>query len=128
MKMVIEKNKAIRAIETEPILANGRWFSGSNVKTCKVCAVGSVLRSHCFTTKVCDPDFSIETMGEMQRNDYSSCGDLETNDEHAHLANLSCVFESHADEIGANTEEMRALLVSEICATWPESFEIEFHN
>lgn len=128
MKMTITKAKAIEAIETEPVLRAGSWFrrNGSNIKTCEVCAVGSVLRKHCFTTKTKDPGGAIGNMDEMIENNYIQKSGLENNASNAYLANLSCIFEWHAMEIASSSPEMRDLLIHEICATWPDSFEIEF--
>jgi len=138
--MTIYKKKAIEAIETEPVLASEGWFSDTyNRKNCSVCAVGSVLRKHCFTNKFKNhfggdvyPDES-EVIDSGLENGYGYIFNKQYKDDPSkysetdHLTALSTRFETLSEHgTDPNSDIMRAELINMILAEWPTSFKVTF--
>lgn len=137
--MTIYKERAIEAIATEPLLKAGQWFRTTfylpeldkmiteNLKECPVCAVGTILREHCFTTKYTEK----EAYGSKIEN---ACNKFYCDDdfkEHFlenrlnYLGNLSMAFEHLAMFVEETSDDMRLNLISVIEATWPDQFEVD---
>lgn len=134
--MTIYKDKAIEAIWSEPNLLNKYWFAGEtdairacntwNVKTCAVCAVGSVLRSHCFTTKV-DAYALNPILNGALRPFYTFYERDFLVNKTDYLANLSMAFEYWcAEGIEPNSKYMKQHLVDVISMHWPAKFEFTY--
>jgi len=129
--MTIYKEQAIEAIVHEPVLKSGEFFNTNKpLKYCEVCAVGSVLREHCFTTRFEGPygasnkafrlcEYRAAAHEFDNKFMYGSAG---------HLSNLSMAFEHLCNELLANSNEMKMNLISVIEASWPESFEISWEQ
>ena len=136
--MIIEKDKAIEAIVNEPLLIGGYWFSekrefgygyvkledAAKLKTCSVCAVGSILRAHCFTK---DPhQFKIIDACDFDYADTDFNEKFDENNDN-YLGNLSMLFEhlSEDEDIKPNSMQMRMELINLIEMTWPQKFQID---
>jgi len=127
--MIINKKKAIRAIETEPVLRPESWFHNLvDPKNCSVCAIGSILRKHCFTKKFAHKFSCGGVNNLLTRNIKYGTGRSEPDDLSNYfsdyLSDLSRRFESLCkDGIDPNSDEMRADLINMIEAEWPDEFK-----
>lgn len=133
--MIINKRVAIKAIETERLLEANGWFSEVSssyyadkyfqkaMKTCSVCAVGSVLRAHCFTKL--ENKFDIPAACNRQINNSQYLIYFDT-DKQNYLGNLSMLFEykTRNEGIKSNSDIMRMHLINYIEGAWPDQFEV----
>jgi hypothetical protein len=128
--MIIKRDLAVEAILTEN-LAAGHWFNQNpNMDfdpTCQVCAVGGVLRKHCFTKKYSNENLApvISRLCKYRFVGTEAYRNLDLNNDN-YLGNLSMLFEYLADEgLEEQSKDMRTTLAGFILATWPRDFEID---
>lgn len=127
--MIIKKSLAIKAIVEEPVLVTGTWFSNLNDnKNCSVCAVGSVLRKHCFTKVLDESDFTFAPMFKIPKAckeafNGSSYEEKFMKIDQNYLGDLSMFFERF--EYRLRRKDMKQGLLHVIEATWPKEFEVD---
>jgi len=141
--MVIKKDLAIKAIQEEMKLKWEMWFHlppeniTSEIRsTCPVCAVGSVLRRHCFTKMFpfTGYDGFVVPINAAVGHRGSRWQDYIKGN---YLGNLSILFETlygdaeRFDEFVVSDGALAIIktkLVAHIEKEWPEEFTIDFDN
>ena len=123
------KAEVIEAMETEPLLKTGDWFNIlfpgrvnlQSLKTCPVCAVGSLIRYKGWLKLVNYEEADI--IDDLMENTGT---DTEDSLKHGHyIAALSNYFEDEFQFEDPNTDIARMKLVNFVEGTFPDKFSVE---
>lgn len=129
--MIIERKTVIKALKTEP-LARGYFFevAAENIKDCKVCAVGGIVRQHLsdaiLQAKRCDElsQYCEYVTGYKYDISVDESQQKELIKEGNYLGALSAFFERQSDS-GKVTKKHRESLVNFVKKNFPVKFKIK---
>lgn len=140
MEKIIKLTTVIKALETEPLKA-GKWFDNeegrkNDFKTCKVCAVGAIVRRCSALTYALKNKMNVDALVDdlvrfqdtpFNIGRYSNTADIEGQlDIKNYLGALSAFFEStmRYEKTNKPTKKVIKLLVAFVKNNFPKQFEV----
>lgn len=128
MRKIIRRSVVIEALRKEP-LAPDKFFHEPGDKTCRVCAVGAVLRHVSFETWAIKHDRALQSLGRVAAGfQYIGFSPNNLIAEGNYLGALSCYFEGMMQKRFLVTDKIRKRLVKFVEKNFPESFYLTIYE